>query len=74
MIVQMLYICARTLHILKKTKNIDIKLHFIRNEVSSSVIKMIKIHADENHFDALTKVVHVGKFRTCLDIVGLCSF
>lgn len=68
-----IHLCKNTAY-LEKTKNIDIKLHFIRNEVSNSVIKMIKIHTDENHSDALTKVVHVGKFRTCLDIVGLCSF
>lgn len=68
-----IHLCKNTAY-LEKTKNIDIKLHFIRNEVSNSVIKMIKIHTDENHFDALTKVVHVSKFRTCLDIVGLCSF
>lgn len=59
---------------MKKTKHTNIKLHFIRNEVANSVMKVIKIHTDKNPSDALTKVVPVAKFRTCLDIVGLCSF
>ena len=57
----------------EKTKHIDIKLHFIRNEVSRGAVKMVKIHTDLNPADALTKVVPVAKFRTCLDSAGLCD-
>ncbi|KAH9687674.1 hypothetical protein KPL70_014852 [Citrus sinensis] len=57
----------------EKTKHIDIKLHFIRNEVSRGAVKMVKIHTDENPADAFTKVIPVAKFRACLDLAGLCS-
>ena len=57
----------------EKTKHIDIKLHFIRNEVSRGAVKMVKLHTDENPADAFTKVIPVAKFRACLDLAGLCS-
>ncbi|KAH9751397.1 hypothetical protein KPL71_014282 [Citrus sinensis] len=41
----------------ERTKHIDIKLHFIRNEVSKGVVKMSKVHTDENPVDMLTKVI-----------------
>ena len=34
-------------------------------------VKMVKIHTNVNSADALTKVVHVAKFRTCLNLAGL---
>ena len=55
----------------KKTKHIDIKLHFIRNVVSMGVVRMVKIHTDRNLADMLTKVVTTTKFKVCLDIAGL---
>ena len=36
----------------EKTKHIDIKLHFIRNEVSKGVVKMVKIHANSKSVDS----------------------
>ncbi|KAH9782310.1 hypothetical protein KPL71_008845 [Citrus sinensis] len=57
----------------EKTKHIDIKLHFIINEVSRGVIKMVKIHTDDNPSDMLTKVVPATKFKKCLDLVGICK-
>ncbi|KAH9697678.1 reverse transcriptase Ty1/copia-type domain-containing protein [Citrus sinensis] len=57
----------------EKTKHIDVKLHFIRNEVSRGALKLVKIHTDENLADAFTKVIIVVKFRACLDLAGLCS-
>ncbi|KAH9678644.1 Integrase catalytic domain-containing protein [Citrus sinensis] len=39
----------------EKTKHIDVKFHFIRNEVSRGVVKMVKIHTDENPADTFTK-------------------
>ena len=55
----------------EKTKHIDIKLHFIRHEVSRGEIKMVKIHIDVNPADILTKIVPVAKFELSLDLVGL---
>lgn len=52
----------------EKTKHIDIRQYFARNEVPKGTVKMVKIHTDENLADALTKVVLVAKFRPYLDI------
>lgn len=57
----------------EKTKHIDIKLHFIRHQVSKGVIKMEKVHTDDNPFDMLTKVVSMAKFKKCKDLAGICS-
>lgn len=67
-----LHLCKNPAHH-EKTKHIDIKLHFIRNEVSRGVIKMVKIHTDDNPSDMLTKVVPATKFKKCLDLVGICK-
>lgn len=67
------FTCARILHIMIKTKHIDIKLHFIRNEVSKGAVKMSKVHTDENPADILTKVVPTAKFSMCLNLAGLSS-
>lgn len=58
----------------EKTKHIDIKQYFVRNEVPKGTVKMVKIHTDENLADALTKVVLVGKFRPYLDIASISDF
>ena len=57
----------------EKTKHIDIKLHFIRLEVSKGIVKLVKIHASDNVADMLTKPVHMAKFEHCLDLAGICK-
>lgn len=47
----------------ERTKHIDIKLHFIRNEVSKGVVKISKFYIDENPADMLIKVVSTAKFK-----------
>ena len=57
----------------ERTKHIDVKLHFIRNEVSKGVIKMAKVHTDDKPTDMLTKVVPTAKFKACLNMAGIDS-
>ena len=57
----------------EKIKHIDTKLHFIRNEVSKGVVKMVKIHTDSNLADMLTKVVSTARLKFCLNMTGLCG-
>lgn len=57
----------------EKTNYIDIKIHFIKNEVSKGMIKMVNIHIDDSPADMLIKVVYVGKFKKCLDLIGVCG-
>lgn len=54
---------SSALHLGKNLSHLDIKLHFIRNELSKGIIKMVKIHIDENPSDMLTKVVPMVKFK-----------
>ncbi|KAH9782190.1 Integrase catalytic domain-containing protein [Citrus sinensis] len=57
----------------QRTKHIDVKLHFIRNEMSKGIIKMVKVHTDDNPADILTKVVPSAKFKACLNMAGVES-
>ncbi|KAH9670332.1 hypothetical protein KPL70_016941 [Citrus sinensis] len=67
-----IHLCKNPAHH-EKTKHIDIKLHFIRNEVSKGAVKMAKVHTDKNPADMLTKAVPSAKFNMCLDLAGLSS-
>ena len=57
----------------ERTKHIDIKVHFIRLEVSKATVMLQKIHTDDNVADMLTKAVPGAKFKFCLDLVGICD-
>jgi hypothetical protein len=57
-----------------KTKHIDIKDYFIRDIVTEDMIKVDKIHTNENHAYMLTKLLSNIKFKHCLlDLVGVCG-
>ncbi|KAH9687838.1 hypothetical protein KPL70_014918 [Citrus sinensis] len=56
----------------EKTKHIDIKLHFVRLEVSKGVVKLLKVHTDDNLADMLTKAVPVAKLEFCMNSAGIC--
>ncbi|KAH9650990.1 hypothetical protein KPL70_026576 [Citrus sinensis] len=55
----------------EKTKHIDIKLHFVRLEVSKGVVKLLKIHTDDNLADMLTKAVPAAKLEFCMNSAGI---
>lgn len=54
----------------KRTKHVDIKLHFIRNEISRGT-KMVKVHTHNNPSDMLTTMISVDKFRKCLNLAAI---
>ncbi|KAH9754233.1 hypothetical protein KPL71_015385 [Citrus sinensis] len=56
----------------EKTKHIDIKLHFIRLEVSKGTVKLVKVYTSNNVADMLTKPVPMAKFEHCLNLAGIC--
>ncbi|KAH9670747.1 hypothetical protein KPL70_017094 [Citrus sinensis] len=57
----------------ERTKHIDIKVHFIRLEISKATVMLQKIHIDDNVVDMLTKAVPGAKFKFCLDLAGICD-
>lgn len=58
----------------ERTKHIDIKLHFVRDLVSSGKVKVLKIDTEENPADALTKVLSVAKFNFSMKAVHVVQF
>ncbi|KAH9699128.1 hypothetical protein KPL71_024224 [Citrus sinensis] len=57
----------------ERTKHIDVKLHFIRDEVAKGSVAVIKIHTDINPADMLTKVLPTATFKFCVDLIGVGS-
>jgi hypothetical protein len=55
----------------ERTKHIEIKYHYVRDEVEKGKLKVCKIHTLDNSADMLTKPVHVAKFELCSNLVGL---
>lgn len=54
---------------MRSTKHIDVRLHFIRDIVSSGKLKVEKIAPEENPVDAMTKPLPSTKFHHCFDLV-----
>ncbi|KAH9800568.1 hypothetical protein KPL71_000711 [Citrus sinensis] len=57
----------------ERTKHIDVKLHFIRDEVAKGSVAVIKIPTDINPADMLTKVLPTAKFNFCVDLISVGS-
>ncbi|KAH9763595.1 hypothetical protein KPL70_001222 [Citrus sinensis] len=55
----------------ERTKHIDVKLQFIREEAAKGTVSMSKIHTDMNPADALTKVLPTAKFEFCVNLMGV---
>ena len=49
----------------EKTKHIDVRMHFIRDVISSGTVKVSKIHTKKNLADFITKAVSVLMFEKC---------
>lgn len=55
----------------EKSKHIDVRLHFIREEIEKGAVKVFKVDTSENPADMLTKPLPKEKFQLCLDLVKL---
>ncbi|GKA25635.1 putative ribonuclease H-like domain-containing protein [Tanacetum coccineum] len=56
-----------------KTKNIEIRHHFIRDCNEKKLIQMIKIHTDQNVADLLIKAFDVGRFQYLIASIGMLN-
>ncbi|KAM0059035.1 putative RNA-directed DNA polymerase [Helianthus debilis subsp. tardiflorus] len=54
-----------------KTKHIQLRYHFIRDQVGYSTLKLKKIKGTKNPADMLTKVVTLEKLKLCIASTGL---
>ncbi|KAH9733860.1 Integrase catalytic domain-containing protein [Citrus sinensis] len=57
----------------ERTKHVDVRMHFIREEIRSGVINVIKIPTEVNPADMLTKPLPTVKFRNSLDLIGVMA-
>ena len=55
----------------RRSKHIDIKYNFIRDEVEHKRVILKKIDTKENPADMMTKPLPTTKFDLCVDLVGL---
>ena len=57
----------------ERTKHIDVKLQFIKEEATKETVVVFKIqkHTYMNPADALTKVLPTAKFELCVNLMGV---
>jgi hypothetical protein len=55
----------------ERTKNIDIKYHYVRDVVARGKLQVCKISTHNNHADMMAKPVPVAKFELCSILVGI---
>ena len=53
----------------ESTKHVDVRLHFIREEIERGVVDVVKISTEDNPADALTKPILTVKFRNSLSLI-----
>lgn len=50
--------------------HIDIKYHFVREQIEKGDIEVLKVHTSKNAQDILTKPTTQMKFERCLELIG----
>ncbi|GKB90644.1 putative ribonuclease H-like domain-containing protein, partial [Tanacetum coccineum] len=56
-----------------KTKNIEIRHHFIKDSNEKKLIQMINIHTDQNVADSLIKAFDVSRFQYLIVSIGILN-
>lgn len=54
-----------------RTKHIDVTYHWIRDVVYSKLLKLEKIHTDDNGSDMMTKILSNEKLQACCKVAGM---
>lgn len=55
----------------ERSKYIDVRLHFVREEVEKGTVRLFKVHTADNPTNMLTKPLPKDKFELCLKLVSL---
>ncbi|XP_042051541.1 secreted RxLR effector protein 161-like [Salvia splendens] len=55
----------------ERSKHIDVRLHFIRDEVESGRVRVVKIDTAHNPADMLTKPLSKEKFEYCCRLINI---
>ena len=57
----------------ERTKHIDVRMHFIGDEISKGVVNVVKVPTEVNPADMLTKPLPSVRFRNLLSLIGCVS-
>ena len=57
----------------KRTKHIDVRMHFVKDVIAEGSMVVQKIPTKDNPADKITKSIPATKFRYCLDLIGVMS-
>ncbi|KAK0603791.1 hypothetical protein LWI29_008696 [Acer saccharum] len=58
----------------ERTKHIEVKYHFIRDQISDGVVEVDKISTEDNPADMGTKVVPYSKLKHCLNLLKIGDY
>jgi hypothetical protein len=58
----------------ERIKHIDVKYHYVRDEVAQDKLKVCKISTHDNPADMMTKPIPVAKFELCSNLVGITVY
>ena len=53
----------------ERTMHVDVKYHFVRDQIANGEVQIQKIPTEENPADMGTKIVTATKFKHCLDLL-----
>ena len=62
---------AKNLVFHAKTKRIEVKYHFIREVLEDKLMKLVKVHTDDNPANQLTKALPPERFTHCRALMGV---
>ena len=58
----------------ERTKHIEVKYHFIRDQISDGVVEVEKISIEDNTADMGTKIVPYSKLKHCLNLLKIGDY
>ncbi|KAK0588475.1 hypothetical protein LWI29_001474 [Acer saccharum] len=58
----------------ERTNHIEVKYHFIRDQVSNGIVQVKKVSTDDNPADMGTKIVSYSKFKHCLNLLKIGDY
>ena len=53
----------------ERTKHVDVKYHFVRDQVATGAVKIQKVSTEDNPADMGTKSVTTAKLKHCLNLL-----
>ena len=68
---QSVIMLAKNLVFHAKTKHIDVKYHFVRDMLEDKLMKLVKVHIDDNPTDLMTKGLPLERVAHCCALMGV---